>query len=102
MKAAERNRQFLQLALHKYVPCVLLFLAPVLVSHFVAGKQGRVIVLNQSWPFAWEYNPPVPLAGVRTAWNSTRMGILQPTGPSTRPLSCSLPCAAGLLLTSVP
>ena len=87
IKAAEGNGQLLQLVLHKYIPCVLLFLlAPVLVSHFVPGEQGRAIVLNQSWPFAWEYNPPLPPAGVRTA---RARGILQPTGlrhPATIPL----------------
>lgn len=107
MKAAAGNGQLVQLALHKYISCVLLsLLVPVLVSHFVSGEQGRAIVLNQSWPSAWMYNPPLPLAGVRAAWarvyNPPEWASRSPPDPGTPPRSRSLPWAAGLLLTSVP
>lgn len=105
MKAAEGNGQLLQLMLRKYIPCVLLFLlAPVLLSHFVQGEQGRAIVLNRSWPFAWEYNPPLPLGGQQTVWAkriAPEWASSSPPDPGTQPRSHSLPCAAGLLFTSV-
>lgn len=96
MKATEGNRQLLQLALHKYIPHVLLFLAPVLVSHVVPGEQGRAIVLNQRWPFARECNPtPCWLVSLGKR-NSTGIGHpaahqTHDPAPSLVPLGCFSP-----------
>lgn len=99
MKAAEGNGQLLQLMLHKYIPCFLLFLlVPVLLSHFVPGEQGRAIVLNRSWPFAWEYNPPLPLGGQQTVWAkriAPEWASSSPPDPGTQPATIPLPPLCG-------